>query len=69
MTTGGWQPTLPSGHIFGHWVGAASRRRATMRRPARLLQVEAVGSLPLTEGAASFIHRAQERRQAAARAR
>lgn len=53
--------------FFGHWVGgepAAGDDAAA----ARFVPVEAVGSLPLTEGAASFIHRAQERRQAAAQA-
>lgn len=49
--------------FIGRWVSgepAAGDDAAA----ARFVPVEAVGNLSLTEGAASFIHRAQERRQA-----
>lgn len=52
--------------FFGRWVGgepAAGDDAAA----ARFVPMAAVGSLPLTDGAASFIHRALERQQAAAR--
>lgn len=53
--------------FFGHWVGGEPAARDDAAA-ARFVPVKAVGSLPLTEGAASFIHRALQRQQAAAQA-
>jgi 8-oxo-dGTP diphosphatase len=51
--------------FFGRWV-SGEPVAGDDAAAARFVPMEAVGRLPLTDGAASFIHRALERQQAAA---
>ena len=52
--------------FFGRWL-AGEPAAGDDAAAARLVPMAALGSLPLTDGAASFIHRGLERQQAAAR--
>ena len=50
--------------FFGRWIGGEPRAGEDAAA-ARFVSIGALDGLPLTEGAASFIHRAQERLGAA----